>query len=55
MVGTFIGLLILSTLSNGMVMLNIPSFWQMVAKGIVLILAVYIDVLRGGGFERFES
>jgi ribose/xylose/arabinose/galactoside ABC-type transport system permease subunit len=55
MVGTFLGLLILGTLSNGMVMLNIPSFWQMVAKGAVLILAVYVDVLRGGGFERFES
>jgi len=55
MVGTFIGLLILGTLSNGMVMLNIPSFWQMVAKGAALILAVYIDVLRGGGFERFEA
>ena len=55
MAGTFIGLLILTTLSNGMVLLNIPSFWQMVAKGSVLIIAVYIDVIRGGGFERFEE
>ena len=55
MVGTFVGLLILTTLSNGMVLLGIQSFWQMVAKGAVLILAVYIDVLRGGGFERFEA
>jgi ribose transport system permease protein len=53
LVGTFIGLMILCTLSNGMVLLNIPSFWQTVAKGAALILAVYIDVLRGGGFERF--
>jgi len=55
MVGAFFGLIILSTLTNGMVMLNIPAFWQMVATGIVLILAVYVDVLRGGGFERFKA
>ena len=55
MVGAFIGLMILSTLTNGMIMLNIPSFWQMVASGAVLCLAVYIYVLRGGGFERFRE
>ena len=51
--GTFFGVLILATLANGMVLLNVPSFWQMVAKGAALILAVVIDVVRGGGFERF--
>lgn len=52
-VGTFFGVLVLATLSNGLVLINVPSFWQMVAKGVVLILAVTIDVIRGGGFERF--
>lgn len=49
--GTFLGVLILSTLSNGMVLLNVPSFWQMVTTGVVLVLAVASDVLRGGGYK----
>lgn len=52
-VGTFFGVLILATLANGLVLMNVPSFWQMVAKGAALILAVVVDVLRGGGYERF--
>ncbi len=50
-IGTFLGVIILSTLNNGMVLLNIPSFWQMVTSGVVLILAVASDVLRGGGYK----
>jgi len=50
-VGTFLGVLILATLNNGLVLLNVPSFWQMVAKGMVLLIAVIFDVLRNGGYE----
>lgn len=38
--------LILQTISNGMTLLSVQSYWQMVIKGIVLILAVLIDVMR---------
>lgn len=51
-VGTLLGILVLSTLSNGMSLLNIPSFWQMVAKGSVLLLAVVLDVARNGGYSK---
>lgn len=51
-IGTLLGILLLSTLSNGMSLLNIPSFWQMVAKGAVLILAVLLDVARSGGYSK---
>lgn len=44
--GTLVGVLILSTLSNGMTLLNIQSFWQMIVKGVVLVFAVLLDVLR---------
>ena len=32
-------------------LMGVQAFWQMVAKGAVLILAVIIDVVRGGGYE----
>ena len=49
--GTLIGVLIFASLSNGLTLLNVMSFWQTIAKGIVLILAVMLDVARGGGYE----
>lgn len=52
LIGTFIGIVLLSTLSNGMTLLNIPSFWQLVAKGGVLIFAVMMDVARNGGYKK---
>lgn len=51
-IGTFLGILILSTLNNGMTLLNIPSFWQLVAKGAILLLAVVLDVMRNGGYKK---
>jgi ribose transport system permease protein len=43
---TLIGALITGTLTNGLVLLDISSFWQMIALGIVLVLAVALDQLR---------
>ncbi len=42
--GAMIGALIMASLTNGLQILNVPSSWQYVVKGIVLILAVYTDV-----------
>jgi ribose transport system permease protein len=44
--GTVIGIFIPIVLLNGFVILGIPPFWQTVAMGVVLILAVYIDQLK---------
>jgi ribose transport system permease protein len=49
--GTLLGVLIMGTLDNGFTLLNVPAFYQMIAKGAVLILAVFIDQLRTGGYE----
>ncbi|MHC1771409.1 MAG: ABC transporter permease [Flexilinea sp.] len=49
--GTFIGVLILVTLNNGMNLLGVQTFWKMVIKGMVLIIAVIVDSIRGGGYE----
>jgi ribose/xylose/arabinose/galactoside ABC-type transport system permease subunit len=43
--GVIIGVLMMGTLTNGMVIMNINEFWQRVVKGFVLILAVVIDQL----------
>jgi ribose/xylose/arabinose/galactoside ABC-type transport system permease subunit len=47
-VGTFIGALIVGSLNNGFDLLGIPTFWQTVALGVVLLVAVGLDaILRG--------
>lgn len=43
---TLIGALIMGTLTNGLVLLGITSFWQMIVLGLVLIAAVALDQLR---------
>ncbi|HEY5893173.1 MAG TPA: ribose ABC transporter permease, partial [Chthoniobacterales bacterium] len=40
------GVLILGVLSNGLVLLNVSQFTQMVIKGTVLMLAVAFDCLQ---------
>ena len=44
--GTLIGVLIMGVLRNGLNLLDVSSFWQMVVIGTVIIWAVWIDVLR---------
>lgn len=41
--GSFVGALMIATLNNGMDLLNVPSFYQMVFKGIIIIIAVGLD------------
>ncbi len=41
--GTFIGILLIGVLSNALNILNVSSFYQNIAKGIVILLAVLID------------
>ncbi len=43
--GAVVGAFILGILSNGLNLMGVPSFWQQVIKGVVLILAVMLDVL----------
>ncbi|WP_407637256.1 ribose ABC transporter permease RbsC [Bacillus cihuensis] len=41
--GTLIGALIIGTLNNGLNLLGVSSFYQMVVKGVVIIIAVLLD------------
>ncbi|WP_263771164.1 sugar ABC transporter permease [Propionivibrio soli] len=50
--GALIGALIMASLDNGMSMIGVDSFWQMIVKGSILLLAVWVDVISGAGSER---
>jgi ribose transport system permease protein len=43
--GTFLGALIIGVLNNGMNLLNVSSFYQLIAKGAVIVLALLVDRL----------
>lgn len=45
-VKTLLGLLIIGIINNGMALLNVPSYWQTLAKGALLIIAVVYDRVR---------
>ncbi|YCH07143.1 ABC transporter permease [Arthrobacter sp. alpha11c] len=45
-VGTVIGALIMSVLTNGLRIISVPQEWQNVAIGVVILVAVYLDMLR---------
>jgi ribose transport system permease protein len=44
--GVFAGVLIMGLLRNGLNLMNVSVFWQQLLIGMIIILAVYIDVLR---------
>ena len=45
-IGVFLGVLIIGTLNNGMILMSIPTFYQRVARGLLLIVAVLIQNWR---------
>lgn len=42
--GALIGALIMTSIDNGMSMMNIGAYWQYIVKGLILIIAVWIDI-----------
>jgi len=44
--GTLIGLLLIGVINNGMILSQIPAFWQLVVKGSILLAAVLYDAFR---------
>ncbi|MDA5496363.1 xylose ABC transporter permease XylH [Yersinia aleksiciae] len=41
--GAVMGAFIMASLDNGMSMLDVPTFWQYIVKGAILLLAVWMD------------
>jgi ribose transport system permease protein len=50
--GTVVGVFIPAVLRNGFVIVGVQPFWQQVAVGAVLIIAVYVDQLRRSRYAR---
>lgn len=44
--GTLLGVFVIGILNNGLNLLNINSFWQLIVKGVVILFAVYVDTLK---------
>lgn len=44
-IGALIGALIMASIDNGMSMMNIGAYWQYIVKGLILILAVWVDIV----------
>jgi len=54
-VGTMLAVVLLATLSNGMNLLGIPTFYQLVAKGFLLVVAVAIGQWRMARAEKAQA
>ena len=48
---TLLGVLIIGVLNNGMVLTSVPSFYQIIANGALLLAAVVIDQIRNGAHK----
>ncbi len=46
LLGCFIGLMIMQSFNTGLTVLNVSSFWQIIAKGMLLIAALILDYFR---------
>ena len=51
-IGTAVGVFIPAVLQNGFIIIGVQAYWQYVAVGAVLIVAVYVDQLRRRARER---
>jgi ribose transport system permease protein len=50
--GTVIGVFIPAVLTTGLIIMGVQQYWQDVAIGVVLVLAVYLDQFRRRGRDR---
>lgn len=44
--GTLIGALIIGLVNNGLNLMRIDSYWQIIFKGVIILVAVYIDYFK---------
>jgi ribose transport system permease protein len=55
--GTIFGAIVIGIISNGLNLVNVSSFWQLIVKGIIILIAVIIDSQKGNQsfFRRFSA
>lgn len=50
--GTILGVLFLSVLNNGLILTHIPTFWQKIIMGAIIVFTVSIDMIQRKRIER---
>lgn len=50
--GTLLGVLLLAIMNNGLILMHIPVFWQKIVVGLVIVVAVSIDVIQNKHAEK---
>jgi ribose/xylose/arabinose/galactoside ABC-type transport system permease subunit len=53
-VGTLIGCIFLTVLENGMIMAHISGYWQQAVVGLIIVIAIVIDLARKGDLFKKE-
>ncbi len=49
LIGTFMGVILLKLIGNGLTLAQLDTFWQMVVLGLIILIAVGIDIVRQSG------
>lgn len=52
LLGAILGVLTLYTLTNGLILMDVSSFWQEVIRGALVVLAVYVDNCRSNSTAK---
>ena len=53
-IGTLLGAILLSALKVGLIVIGVDTFWQYIATGVIILIAVFFDVLQqSGSFGQF--
>ncbi|HUC92408.1 MAG TPA: ABC transporter permease [Paenibacillus sp.] len=45
--GTIFGAMVIGVISNGLNLMGVSSFWQLVVKGIIILIAILVDAQKG--------
>lgn len=45
--GTILGAMVIGIINNGLNLMSVSSFWQLVVKGVIILIAVLIDTQKG--------
>ena len=50
--GAFLGLLIINSFNNGMTVMKVPSYYQNIASGLLLLFALFFDYIASRGLKK---
>ena len=44
--GTFLGIILMAVIKNGLVLVRVSSYWQKVVMGIIILVTISVDVIN---------